>query len=130
MGTFKAEVQYRDWEGTAAADDSDQIRIQRYLEDRGLMTDNDYLLSVSLWSGENSHGKVESVFAHAYILEGINSHDAVKRAIADRSKPIKVRGENFELSLEKFVGMFKRFSVSLTADGLELEGREFWESNR
>ena len=44
MSSFKASVQYNDWEGTAAADDADVVSLTRYLATNGLINENEYLL--------------------------------------------------------------------------------------
>jgi hypothetical protein len=43
-------------------------------------------------------------------------------------EPIPVRAVDVPLALEKFLDLFQRFSVMLTWHGLELEGREYTET--
>ena len=78
MDTFKARVQYGDWEGTAAADASDQLDIHEYLREKGELKNTEFLLAANLWAGENHHGKIENVFIQAYIYEGENRFDKLK----------------------------------------------------
>jgi len=124
MTTFRAGVQYGDWEGTAAADASDQIELHKYLRDKGLLSDNEFLLAADLYAGENHHGKVEHVSIRAYVYEGERSFDNLKPILDDLNGPIPVREVRLSMSLEKFVGLFKRFNVFLTWHGLELTDRD------
>ena len=125
MNDFKAHVQYGDWEGTAAADASDQLEIHDYLRNKGLLHDNEFLLAVNLWSGENSHGKIEYVFVRAFIYEGQDSFDKLKPILDQLKGPIPVRQVRLNFTLEEYVGLFKRFDVLLTWHGLNLTGREY-----
>lgn len=127
--TFKAGVQYGDWEGTAAADGAHMTSIDEYLESKGLLNNGEFVLAITLWVGENHGGQLGSVFVRAFIYEGTNSHDTLKPILDQMTGPIPVREEKVEMTLEEFVGLFKRFDVMLTASGLDLEGREFQVSN-
>jgi hypothetical protein len=129
METFRAGVQYGDWKGTAAADNSDQTDIEDYLIEKGLMTKEDRLMSVSFYSGENHHGKVGPVGGRALIFDGFRSQADVSKAIANESDAIAVRSERFEMTLEEFVGMFKRFHVMLTDRTFDLTDRDFEVTN-
>ena len=120
MSTFRASVQYGDWEGTASADASDQTDLHKYLKEKGLLHDNEFLVAANLWAGENHHGKVDYVSVRAYIYEGRNSLDELKRVFDRLSGPIPVREVVLRLTLEEFIGMFKRFDVSLTWHSLGL----------
>ncbi|HXW54210.1 MAG TPA: hypothetical protein VEJ67_00585 [Candidatus Cybelea sp.] len=124
MEFFKASVQYGDWEGTAAADNGDEKSVEQYLMDKGLMQEGEYLIAISLGVGENLDGEIGGVFIHAFIYAGDAQLENVASAIKSARGPIPVRDIRLELPLEKFIGMFKRFSVVLTARGLGLEGRE------
>jgi hypothetical protein len=125
MDDFKAHVQYGDWEGTAAADASDQLDIHKYLHDKGLLQDNEFLLAVNLWAGETNHNKVDYVSVRAFIYEGENSFDKLELILDQLTGPIPVRSISLSLTLEEFVGMFKRFDVLLTWHGLNLTVRKY-----
>lgn len=125
---FRASVQYGDWEGTAAADDADQRTFGRLLEERGLFDPTrEMLIGVELWIGENHGGKVEKPYLHAVFVEGDRFDNVAPRLKAERD-PIKVRRIDVGLTLEEFIGLFKRFSVVITRRGMDLTDREYqWE---
>jgi hypothetical protein len=125
MGDFRAHVQYGDWEGTAAADASDQLEIHKYLRDKGLLQDNEFLLAVNIFVGENHHNEVGSVYVAAFIYEGQDSFDKLKPILDKSTGPIPVRSVRLTLTLQEFVGLFKRFDVFLTWHGLNLADRDY-----
>jgi hypothetical protein len=127
---FKAGVQYGDWEGTAAADDGDEKSVERYLEDKGLIGKDEYLVAASLWVGENHDGRIGSISISAFIYAGDEPIEKVAEAIHAAARPIPVRVVELNLPLAGFVGLFKRFNVLLTWKGLQLEGREYEPTNR
>ena len=119
MESFKASVQYRDWEGTAAADDADPSLLKEYLQDKGLINPNEFLIAASLYVSEGFTNVRAFVFPEAHDFE------SVKNALAAIARPIPVREVNVKLTPEEFIGLFKRFHVMLTRHGLQLEGRDY-----
>ena len=125
MDTFKAHVQYGDWEGTAAADASDRLAIQEYLINEGLLRNNEFLLAVNLWVGESHHGKIGHVSIRAFIYEGEDNVDNLKPILDQLKTSIPVREVKASLTIEEFIGLYKRFDVLLTWHGLNLRDRVF-----
>ena len=119
MESFKASTQYGDWEGTAAADGAHAITVHEYLQDKGLINPNEFLLATSFYSSES--------FTHvrAFMFQGGNNFESVQNTLAGIAGPIPVREVNVKLTPEEFLGLFKRFHVMLTWHGLELEGRDY-----
>jgi hypothetical protein len=131
-GTFKAGVQYGDWKGTAAADDSDQTKIRQKLEQQGKIKADEYLVGIELWVGENHHNRIDKqkIHIHAYVYDGTQRGDDLTRIISQlNGEPLPVRREDLSLSLEEFVGLFKRFAVTLTRSNLDLIDHEYELTN-
>ena len=126
---FKASVQYNDWVGTAAADDLDQTSFGQYLEEKGLMGEDEFLLNIRLWVGENLVHRPGIVSAQALAFKG-SGYDKVSEEIASSKEPIRVRRIDVELTIEQFSRMFKRFAVSLTPRGLDLSDTDYREVER
>jgi hypothetical protein len=124
MSTFKASVQYGDWNGTSAADNADQNDLSHHLTVTGLMTDSETLIASSVWVGENHGGKLGGVTVTAYLFSapGGTTVDVALDAITG---PIPVREVELDVTLEQFIGFFKRFKVYHTHPHLNLEGREY-----
>jgi succinate dehydrogenase/fumarate reductase flavoprotein subunit len=125
MATFRASVQYNDWGGTAAADDADPSSLRKYLEDKGLIKAGEFLIAAELFVGESHGGRLGSVSVQAFLYSGQGTFDTVAQALKAQSGPIPVRVVDIELEIEQFVALFKRFEVTLTRKGLNLEGRDY-----
>jgi hypothetical protein len=123
--SFKAGVQYGDFEGTAAADRADKADLGDYLRSNGLMHDGEFLVSVELWVGENSGGKLGSTSVRALVVSAPDYDGAVRDVL--REEPVPVRVINVPLSLVDFIALFKRFAVTLTIRGGELTGKDYRE---
>jgi hypothetical protein len=118
MESFKASVQYGDWEGTAAADDAHKD-LREYLEGKNLINPDEFILAASLYVDEGFTN------VRVFAFKGGNSFELVKDPLAAISGPIPVREVDVKLTREQFFVLFKRLDVILTKKGLELEGREF-----
>lgn len=126
MSTFAASVQYNDKLGTAAADRADRDDLDDYLKNKGLINDDEFVLSTSLWVGENHGGKLGHVSVTAYLFKAVG-YANVSEALRAISGPIPVRTVSLDVTLEEFVAFFKRFEVFLSPEGLDVTGREFKE---
>lgn len=123
--TFVAGVQYDDWKGTAAADDADLGGIRKLLRDRGMLGDDEFLVGIEIWVGENHGGEVKEPFITALIVKG-NTFETVAETLQKSRDPINVRKVNLDdLSIIQFIGLFKRFNVALAWNGLDFAGREY-----
>jgi hypothetical protein len=119
MLSFRAGVQYGDWDGSVAADDRDFDKtLGRFLEDRQLLSEEEFLLAASLSVIEGSP------YVTAYIYAGDNQLESVKDAISGLHE-IPVREVRLEVSTEDFLRFFKRFNVMLTWKSLELTDRKY-----
>jgi hypothetical protein len=133
MQRFTASVQYGDWKGTAAADNSDPMAasVDRYLKKKGLLKGG-FLLAVQLFVGENHENKLSKPYIRAYVLEEQLDYEGVEKHLAElesQGEPIPVRELTIEMSLEEFVALFKRFEVMLTWHNLPLKDREYSVTN-
>ncbi len=91
---------------------------------KGQLGDNEFLVGIDIYSGENHGGKVGDPYVTAIVVEGSNSFDNVAQQL--KSQDIaKVVNRRIELSNEEFLGLFKRLNVVLTRKGLDLTSREY-----
>jgi hypothetical protein len=123
---FKAGVQYGDWEGTAAADDAYQTTLHNLLRERGLLGENDILIGIEAYIGENHHGKVEAPLISALIFRSNSPSHDIAIAQVKRADPVPVRRVMLPgLSLEEFKGLFKNFNIALSLKGFKFTNREY-----
>jgi len=123
--SFKAAVQYGDFEGTAAADRADKNDLGDYLRSNGLMQAGEFLVAVELWVGENHGGKVAQPSIRALVVDAPDYDGAVRNVL--NQDPVPVRKIDLPISLDQFLGLFKRFAVTLTIRGGELGGKDYRE---
>lgn len=120
---FKASVQYDDWKGTSAADSADKGDARDWLKSHGLIKDGEFLLGIALYAGENHGTHTDPVYVE-FMLATPGDHDNVQEKIDSANGPIDVRCVKVQMGLLEFFGLFKRFSVYLSAHGM-LEGHEY-----
>jgi hypothetical protein len=125
--TMKASVHHSDWDGTAAASDTDGVAVRKYLEDRKLLSDDEFIVAIKLSVGEKIDGQLAEPFIQVLVLNtaGYESVEAVIR----ENETIILRKIDLDLSVLQFIGLFKRFSVALTVPGLGLEERDYVARN-
>lgn len=120
---FIASVQYDDFKGTAAADGADRGYTSEWLEKKGLKQKGEFLLGITLHAGEN-HGVHKDPIYADFLLASPGDYDSVKSMIDASVGPVPVRKVTTEMTLAEFFGLFKRFSVYLSA-GAMLSGHEY-----
>ncbi|HEX8624506.1 MAG TPA: hypothetical protein VF782_05440 [Allosphingosinicella sp.] len=124
--SFKAGVQYGDFEGSAAADRADQGDLGDYLRNNGLLQPGEFLVGAEVWIGENHGGVVKAPFISALVVEAPDYDGAVRDVL--NQDPVPVRKIDLPLSLNEFIGLFKRFAVTLTIRGGELTDKDYREA--
>lgn len=120
---FHASVQYDDFKGTAAADRADHGDASIWLENKGLKQKGEFLLGFTLYAGEN-HGKHQDPIYAEFLLALPSDYDTVKSMVETSAGPVPVRKVTTQMTLVEFFGLFKRFSVYLSVDGM-LTGQEY-----
>lgn len=124
MTRFSAHVQYDDWKGTAAADDSGDKDIRDFARENGFLQNGEFLVGFEIYFGEPGLG--DRYFnARAFLVEAGDHEGAVREVTA--KQPVEVFARDLPLTSDQFFSLFKRFSITLTQRGLDLEGREYRE---
>lgn len=114
---FDTSAQYNDWQGAVAADNDVDATIQALLTDRGLKTDDEIVVGLTLYAGE-TYSSIS-----AYLVKAQNYEEA-KAHLAGSSSPTARKVEIDGLTIQEFVGLFKRFSVAMSWQGFDLVGKE------
>lgn len=123
MTTFRASAQYNDWIGTSAADNADKNSIHDYLRGKKLVTENEFPVGIEVFIGENHGGKVKPPYIHVLVIDKSDYETAA--AALGKPDPLHLRKVDIEITLEEFIGLFKRFSVALSPRGINITGREY-----
>lgn len=119
---FHASVQYNDLTGSTAADNHDMHAMSDYLQEKGLIEDGEMVIGIEMWSGE-VHAKTqdEPVSVTAVVTTPGGEFETIDAAL--KAGKLRVRKVEFEMALNEFFGLFKRFKIAISGHGL-LEGRE------
>lgn len=120
---FHASVQYDDLKGSSAADRADKGRVNDWLEKNKLKQEEEFLLGITLYAGENNGACKDPVHVE-FLLTSAGDHDSVKAMVETSQGPILVRRVTKKMALAEFFGLFKRFSVHLSSHGM-LEGKDY-----
>jgi hypothetical protein len=124
MPIFEASVQYGDWRGTAAADNAEFYAFYKLLLGKRLISETDFLVGIHVWIGENHEGQVQPPYITAYLLEGVSNYESAEAALRSMSDPLDLKRVRIKLTLNEFLGLFKRFSIAISPRGLDITGRE------
>ncbi|MFY1713314.1 hypothetical protein [Tritonibacter mobilis] len=108
MSDFIASVQYNDFKGTVAADRSDTESMADYLVGAGHAADDERVIGYRI-SFNGNHGEEYQPGILVYLQKG--SFDDPEKV---------VRAVDIEMTGPKFFSFFKRFSLVLMEDGLDL----------
>ena len=122
---FKANVQYDDWKGTAAADDADLGALSKHLRDNSLLSESEFLIGFEAYVGATTAKGGPYFSSRAYIIQAAdyeNAKDAVQA-----QDPLPVQTRDIDLDLDGFFKLFKRFNFVLTHRGLDIEDKEYRE---
>ncbi|MBL0889489.1 MAG: hypothetical protein IBJ19_02650 [Gemmatimonadaceae bacterium] len=113
---FKASVQYGDLKGTASADRADGSGPEEFLKQRGLLSTGEFIVGIDTWAGENPGRHQDPVTVNFLLTEG--AYDSVSAKLAKSSSPLPVRRVAVDIGIAEFLGLFKRFSVCLSPNGM------------
>ena len=109
MSIFTASVQYDDFKGTAAADQSDNVRLVDYLRKHDLAKENEHVVGFRLAFGGN-HGHEINPGVVVYLRDG---------SFDDPSE--RIRAVEISMETSKLFSFFKRFDLVLTQKGVLLD---------
>ena len=123
MTKLRAFVQYDDLKGTVAADRVDRGGPQRWLRDKNLINDDEYVVGISMFAGEN-HGVHRDPISVDFLVSELKGYDNIPEMIQSVGEPVEVKRVQVDMNLIDFFGLFKRFAVTLSTSGM-LEGIEY-----
>ncbi|MFP9097860.1 hypothetical protein ACLI09_02295 [Flavobacterium sp. RHBU_24] len=110
---MKAEVQYNDFVGTAAADISDHTSLEDFIGLKGVDTDRFNPIGVEFYSGYS-----DSFLTSIICIDNERSNSVDKFLV----------NINFELNKDEFFDLFKRFNVVIFSNYGGYENLEVKES--
>lgn len=120
METFKASVQYNDLKGSVAADNADQTDASKYLKDKGLINDDELIIGIRMWAGEN-HGKHDDPVSVRFLVSDLKGYPDLPDMLNAEGEGIGLREIQQDMDLLDFFALFKRLELTLSTGG-RIEG--------
>ena len=117
---FTASTQYSDLKGSAAADDADRIGPWKWLTQKGLLQEGEYIVGISMYAGESHGAHRDPVSVTFYVAPPENANRRLHVPGGD-AVPTVVRQVRIDMPLHEFFALFKRFHVCLSPKG-EFDG--------
>ena len=101
--------------------------MREFLEEKRLIRPGEFLVAIELFIGENHGGEVKPPYIDVLVFSK-KDFDTTAAALNATADPLSLRRINVDLHLNEFLGLFKRFAVTLSARGLNLTGQEYNEA--
>ena len=117
MELFTAQVQYGDWKGHVAADNTDHEDVHQYLRENRLINDGEFVVGLQMYSGDR-----DFFICSALVVE-FEGFENVRTMLEATPDPIKMRKIDLEIPLVDFFKLFKRLDLKFAARGLPIIGR-------
>ncbi|HGS4438111.1 TPA: hypothetical protein ACMD15_003422 [Vibrio cholerae] len=114
INKFKASVQYNDWKGTSAADTADLKRFSSWLKEEGHIEENDFLVGIKVFVGEN-HGEHKDPVFVSFMVVPLKDGETVQQRIESANGAVEVKVIKIDMSINEFLSFFKRVEVALSA---------------
>lgn len=122
--TFKASTKYGDFKGTASADEADSSYLRDWIKNKGLSQQGEFLVGIECVIGENPPGKHEDPIYVSFLFVDMHDFESARDLINNSEGPIPVRKVSLSIPIGEFLGLFKRFEVSISPQGM-LDGHEY-----
>lgn len=114
---FSASVQYNDLKGTVAADKADRGKFTKWLKEKNLLNDDEFVLGVSMSVGENHGSHQDPVYVDFYVTK-LNGTQTVPELLEESGGSIELRNINVDMNISDFFALFKRFEITLSTKGM------------
>lgn len=113
---FRASVQYGDLTGTVAADRSDGVGADEWLESRGHKGAGEFVLGIEVYVGENAGKHSDPITVHFLLVDG--GFDSAEAAVKGSTEVAAKRRVSVDMDAAEFLGLFKRFSINMSPQGI------------
>ena len=122
MTIFEAGVQDKDLDGSVHADRDDNQNATDYLRKHHNIPDDSFVLGIQVYSSvHNVRGNTLTVrFLHL----NVGGYDNIQEKMKAEGDALELNEIEIEMPYNEFFGLFKRFSLTLSSNGL-LEGKSY-----
>lgn len=125
MRNTETTIKYGNLFGHTAADSSEIISPQMYLEHYNLITDKEFFVGLKMFAGENHGTHEDPVHVYFFVTE-LNGHNDIQSLLSECNGNIEVREVKVDMTIAEFIALFKRLEISLSQGG---ESKSINETN-
>lgn len=122
MTIFEAGVQYNDLEGAVKADRDDHQTAADYLKKNKQMPEGNFVLGIQIYS--SVHNVREKTLTVRFLHSDVAGYDNIQDKMRAEGDAFSINEVEIEMPYHEFFGLFKRFSLTLSPNGL-LEGKSY-----
>lgn len=122
MTIFEAGVQYKDLDGSVHADRDDNQDATDYLRTHNNIPENSFVLGIQVYS--SVHNVRENTLTVRFLHSNVGGFDNIQEKMKAEGDALTLNEVEIEMPYNEFFGLFKRFSLTLSSNGL-LEGKSY-----
>ena len=122
MTIFEASVQYNDMEGGVKADQDDHQTAADYLKKNKKIPTDNFVLGIQIYS--SVHNVRENTLTVKFMHSDVVGYDNIQDKMRVEGNAFSLNEVEIEMPYNEFFGLFKRFSLTLSPNGL-LEGKSY-----
>ena len=122
MTIFEASVQYKDFDGYVHADRDDNQNAKDYLRKHHNIPENSFVLGIQVYSSVNNVR--ENTLTVRFLHSNVGGYDNIQEKMKAEGDALALNEVEIEMPYSEFFGLFKRFSLTLSPNGL-LEGKSY-----
>ena len=122
MTIFEAGVQYKDLDGSVHADRDDNQNATDYLINHHNIPGDSFVLGIKVYS--SVHNVRENTLTVKFLHSNVGGYDNIQEKMKAEADNLALNEIEIEMPYSEFFGLFKRFSLTLSSNGL-LEGKSY-----
>jgi len=97
----------------------------KWLKDNGDINNNEFVIGISMWVGEN-HGTHKDPVSVKFLVSELGGYDNIPEMIEASGEPIRVKVIRKDMSISEYLSLFKRLEITLSNSEL-IEGKKYTE---
>ena len=122
MTIFEAGVQYKDLDGSVHADRDDNQDATDYLRKHHNIPADSFVLGIQVYS--SVHNVRENTLTVRFLHSNVGGYESIPEKMKAEGDALALNEIEIEMPYNEFFGLFKRFSLTLSSNGL-LEGKSY-----
>ncbi|MCS6237511.1 hypothetical protein G3495_20710 [Shewanella baltica] len=122
MTIFEPGVQYKDLNGGVHADRDDTQNATDYLRKHHNIPQGHFVFGIQVYS--SVHNVRDNTLSVRFLHSNVAGYENIQQKMAAEGAELTLNELEIDMSYNEFFGLFKRFSLTLSPNGL-LEGKSY-----